>query len=468
MELLPTEIKIKIFTSLPALPDVWSLNRTSTSFHKTFVGAKTFIIQKWVKNGLDPKLLREVLALGRSIQISVWSREAVLEILDTYFSVQPTIKTIMWDMSTAMKIHQLQTLVECFAAEFAADARGRDSLTDDDSSLKSAPTTSELRRFQRNFWKFELYCNLFRKITPRNRRIRQHRFSTDEQKSIFFDHFTAFENEQLGCVHDYLWDQVSCAFDEVAAHDVKWGGKWQVDWVSDYWTGEAGWKEALLSRGLAQIMAMKNARDYAVQYDLVQGQGSRPDFDGEFLAEGLMRTSLDDNDCFKEPEDLTLEQIRESSISPLSPEPDDGPYEAWKWLFGHKYISRYFLGETWFLRQRAYVMWDSDRMALWSILKDQRADIFQKFQYAYQPSLDAISKQNQSYEERSVIYEEGGRGWWDFNDHSRIEWPVTRSKNRLKRKRSACLTASSFDIEGVSKRKLTRSISYLPSSEEGF
>ena len=203
METLPTEIKVQVFNFLFSLSDVKSLNQISPSFHEAFVSSKNFIIQKLVKNRLDPELLREIQAVARSLHMKVWSREEVLEILGSYFSSQPRIMAaIKWDMSTTLVIDQLQTLIDDFSAHYASTA-----LTDGYESNREADsrpvTVSESRRFNRNFWKFELYCNLFRDHLPNKTRPYQQRFSTKEQKSLFPDHFAALENEQLGYIHLY-------------------------------------------------------------------------------------------------------------------------------------------------------------------------------------------------------------------------------------------------------------------------
>ncbi|KAL8739860.1 MAG: hypothetical protein Q9190_007378 [Brigantiaea leucoxantha] len=444
MDSLAVEIKVNIFTALLDLSDLKSLILTSTSFYGAFIGTKRLIIQEVVRNGLDLELVREISALAQSLRIKTWSREAVLEILGTYFSTQPNIKTYDWDVSTALDIYRIHTLAADFSADFASTALAKECITNQDGDSGPAPSTSELRRFERNFWKFELYCNLFRVRTPNHAPSKQDRFSPEEQKLIFFDHFAAYENEQLGCVHDYLWDQISRAFDDVAAHDVLWGAEWSIDWTDDYATGDASWKESLLSQGLARIKMMGNARTYEARYHLVQGQTPCPDFDDEFLVEGLSSEVMDGNDYAEELNDMTLEQARESSKTPLFPEPDDGPIVAWKWAYGNWYANCYFFSKNWFMRQRAYVMWDMDRLAFWGLFKSHRADFSELFDYAYEASSVAIEEARKSWEARSEIYVNGGRGWWSPNDLSRIEWPAGLKKRALLRLEAipGCQTAS--------------------------
>lgn len=52
-------------------------------------------------------------------------------------------------------------------------------------------------RYEREFYRFELYCNLYHDFkTPV--------MSLEEQRVFFFSNFSPWENEQLTCVHDYL------------------------------------------------------------------------------------------------------------------------------------------------------------------------------------------------------------------------------------------------------------------------
>ncbi|KAL9611293.1 MAG: hypothetical protein Q9167_004057 [Letrouitia subvulpina] len=155
-----------------------------------------------------------------------------------------------------------------------------------------------------------------------------------------------------------------------------------------------------------------NARTYEARYRLVQGQTPCPDFDRKFFVTPLLSAYMDDNGYVEELENMTLEQARESSKNPLSSEPDDGPIVAWKWAYGGWYANCYIFAENWFFRQRAYVMWDIDRLALWGLFQSCRADVSEAIGRAYELSSTAEEEQRKSYEARSEIYKNGGRGWW--------------------------------------------------------
>ena len=55
----------------------------------------------------------------------------------------------------------------------------------------------------------------------------------EEQKLIFFDKFAPFENEQLGCIQDYLTEIVSESFNDVARHEIEWA-ELDFQYINDY------------------------------------------------------------------------------------------------------------------------------------------------------------------------------------------------------------------------------------------
>lgn len=100
--------------------------------------------------------------------------------------------TQSWPLLDALRISDFHAHVRHFAADFATTALAS-CYTGSTSTL---PTKTEIARIERAFYPFELYCKLFPSShTPR--RARKHH-------EIFFSKFSAWENEQLACVHDYL------------------------------------------------------------------------------------------------------------------------------------------------------------------------------------------------------------------------------------------------------------------------
>ena len=105
--------------------------------------------------------------------------------------------------------------------------------------------------------------------------------------------------------------------------------------------------------------------------------------------------------------------------SPSQNDPDPGPAKAWRWA--HEHVSRDSFVQYEYhreLRKRGYVMWDLERLERWNLFgaaweSDPKVDI------DYVQEYQAMIK---SFDERSEIYERGGRGWWSEGDESKIVW----------------------------------------------
>ena len=69
---------------------------------------------------------------------------------------------------------------------------------------RSIATRQEICRIERALYRFEIYCNIFRE-SPKA----QYSSVYGEQKRLFFSNFAPWENEQLGCIHDFLARVVS-------------------------------------------------------------------------------------------------------------------------------------------------------------------------------------------------------------------------------------------------------------------
>lgn len=142
------------------------------------------------------------------------------------------------------------------------------------------------------------------------------------------------------------------------------------------------------------------------------------------LHDALVACSVefDDNgeildEAFDEISDEEVEALIQRSIQQ---DTDNGPASAWQ--SEHRYVSR----EAWVmtgynagLRERAYVLWDNDRLDKYSMLELYRSVPEDPSHMCHE---DEFINMQKSFEERSQIWRKGGRGYWSPNDTSRIEW----------------------------------------------
>ncbi|KAH8597368.1 hypothetical protein B0O99DRAFT_684699 [Bisporella sp. PMI_857] len=117
-----------------------------------------------------------------------------------------------WNFVNAVSVIRLYHQVNGLATDFASQSKSTCQL----EGKQFAVSKSELKRYERAFYRFELYCNLFGGLKSPS-------LSLQEQRDAFFSKFSPSENEQLACVHDYLCRLLSPAyFNEMGEHDVMW------------------------------------------------------------------------------------------------------------------------------------------------------------------------------------------------------------------------------------------------------
>lgn len=143
---------------------------------------------------------------------------------------------------------------------------------------------------------------------------------------------------------------------------------------------------------------------------------------------GYFEPNLPDalNGVLGEDDDRTLEELSEEDLHSIAPRHDDqpendtdrGPFEAWCNAHADSTLqaSLMFDADAW-LRERAYVLWDRDRM------QKQFNDSFgedpgHQADYTGQDYEDML----ESFGERSKIWQKGAHGYWSKGDTSRILW----------------------------------------------
>lgn len=199
---------------LSALPDVSSLQTTVFScplFYRAFWEAEnTIITQILTKQIHDDVIGIATVTLESSYLDSInpdpESRQALLQFVDKRLRLRQSPLPRKWLLSDAARLGRLHCAVEWLADTFVTECFARKPLTSSDAPA----TTLEVRRIQRALYRFEIYCNLFRPGPPARGSGRQRDpLFYRQQKQLFFENFAQLENEQLGCIHDFLFRLIS-------------------------------------------------------------------------------------------------------------------------------------------------------------------------------------------------------------------------------------------------------------------
>ena len=282
---LPAEIKQHILCDLPNVSSLQVVATTCSSFYDVFLGSESLIIGEVLLIQINPALLQTAVLILCSLSLEPWSKSKVQSLLmpldsDKKLSLPP------WTLRNALRISRLHEHIEFFAADFVSTTIAALPESPRATDLSALPLSSgESLRIQRAFYRFELFCNLFRERKKKG----DERFASLELRDHFFARFLPCENEQLACVYEYLWRKLSIcmyniysvslppakhihaiAYNDVTEHDIDWA-KWEFDPVEESDITEDNYSmEHYLSKGLAYIRRVITVKTYDECHDLLK------------------------------------------------------------------------------------------------------------------------------------------------------------------------------------------------------
>lgn len=190
---LPMELKEAILGEITDLPSLKAAILSHSWFywvyHDAFKGIIAF------------NLLPDALAAVESQKCTwPWDRDNVYDILEDYFDN----KIPPWTFRDAQEALALHRRIGFFVDDFASAALSRAPTGKGEVWVLSP---SERDRLVRTFYRFEILSNLLRHCDRWDAKAPQIRF--EEQLYLHMERYSAWENEQLACVADYLFRRLS-------------------------------------------------------------------------------------------------------------------------------------------------------------------------------------------------------------------------------------------------------------------
>lgn len=188
MEELPLELVQRVFAHL----DLASIRNAALSCHtflNAFKSAETVITSEVLLRQIDLSVLPEAILVEKSWKLGKPSAAQAIQFAQDHLSTRAPAPT-QWRLADALSLERFHRYVDYFADQYSAEAIGKQPRL----LGLGKPSHAELLRFQRAFYRFQLYCNV----------VGQRASEPQEMRDMFFGHFAAWENEQLACVYEYL------------------------------------------------------------------------------------------------------------------------------------------------------------------------------------------------------------------------------------------------------------------------
>ncbi|KAL2831313.1 hypothetical protein BJY01DRAFT_254324 [Aspergillus pseudoustus] len=363
LERLSTELIQAILSELSDIQSLESAVLTGPCLYAAFRGAESQIVKSVLFQQFDADLLHNALSAEVSMQRSTWQESDVREFLDSYLSLnKQTFHSVLnYTLSQALRLARLLVLIDRFTRDLIAPVLARNKPLDDRHAEPPSPalplSQTESNRFVRTFYRFQIYCSLFGDpITCPYQ-------DGPERGLVFFAHFSAWENEQLACIHDYLLRVMAPVFRQEAETDAEWIMYFI---LSD--TGEDSIVQQYhLSRGLNHIQRFLDADSPEERHSLLSDKQNRKSHMAFFS------DILRDINEFEQSEplkDLTAAEEQELVRQPLYSDPDTGPELVWRWAHQNQECSQFVFSLSQApLREWAYVMWDQQRLEGWGVFE---------------------------------------------------------------------------------------------------
>ncbi|KAJ5919071.1 hypothetical protein N7466_010014 [Penicillium verhagenii] len=361
---LPPECTQNILMYFDNVTSICSAILSHSSLYRAFHGARDLILKSVLSNMIPLDLLPEACAVLRASKIHVWDQKTRDDNLDNF---RRRLIPAEFSLQDAISMEEFHLSASFFTADFTSMALSRHILKDKTTTTNPNPVTAnEWHRVLRSFYWWEWYT--------RSCRVISNRFIRAEQSPRHLQMFSIWEKEQLASVGEYLFHKITKPFNEVAAHDIKWGSLASEVWDS-LWphTANGFWLQRL-----PFLQRLVSAETYDQGHNLMDsnwemtsdtGCSSRSGVDAWVPAAHEPKFAL--------LQTYTEEELKNVIGTPWAFESDNGPLEAWKWT--HQEQSYFFFVQCpklrW-LRRRGYVMWNYDRLKEWGLF-DLQSDQFE-------------------------------------------------------------------------------------------
>ncbi|KAI1311828.1 hypothetical protein F5Y03DRAFT_342503 [Xylaria venustula] len=371
IERLPLELLQMI---LSALPDVVLLQTAVLScplFYRSFLEAESAIVTQVLFNQLDMTLLPEAIATAESACLRPHdtdpkSREAIIEFVTRNLHQRSTLPG-SWSLTKALHIGRFHFHVQAFTDMFINTTFARIPRVQSDSvatrTATRAATRQERKRVECALYRFEIYCNLFRESRNAESPI------YEEQRQLFFQNFAPWENEQLGCIHDFLFEVIAPIFNDILEGNSFWK-EIPVRRATDVGDHHV---QHIMSFGLKKLHDITESKSFEETCRLLT-QNVLPPISLSFLYEGFHYAKTS-NSGVSLNDSLTPEDKARFIRSPFFADPDSGPEDVWRWAHQDE-ICWYWVytEDRRDLRQWGYVMWDKSRLEAVGIFQEPWTD----------------------------------------------------------------------------------------------
>ena len=220
LERLPTEIQLTILLNIGDIASLKSLVRASPRYHSAYLSQRHAILERVLFNSIHPEVLYDAFSAIDSAKIKTSDRKDRAARVRTYLSDYRHTRDT-WvppehlDLETLYGLARLQNHVQHSTQDLYRVASSSHPFPGTQMMHSEELSVNESRRFYRAFYRFDIFCNLFRNwktppadelLSKASNRHPENPFVLEplEKSSRFLSLFNPWEVEELACVRDYF------------------------------------------------------------------------------------------------------------------------------------------------------------------------------------------------------------------------------------------------------------------------
>jgi hypothetical protein len=371
IESIPSELQLAIMSQLPDIKSLRRLSLASPELNRLRIEHQATVLAAILNREIDACVLEQAYWAVRAAQQSFDSsnhgsklRDFMAEFSDDE-SGPPETKNL--PLADLIKISDLHVPVTTLVEDFCAYAFAGPLAPSPGDSKPTKISSMEFNRIGRAFYRFELYCNLYKDhpviedetLQDTNRLHFNNRLQIKMDSFKLFDSWNAWEVEGVACIRDYFCARLTEAFASIqeADHSAPSGPSFlHQDRDTDHL------KEMFMNRGLTFLCKLLMASSGCERYQMFQSimhDLSCSETRDIFITYALravplgMRPGRDMVEAFCHADELLFEGDINAAAPPL----------AWIWVNDRTCQPFYAQKHMEYLRSLGYVMWNKDRLS---------------------------------------------------------------------------------------------------------
>ena len=222
LERLPTEIQLAILLNIGDIGSLLSLIRASPRYHSAYLSQRNVILKRVLFDSIHPDVLYDAFSAIDSTEIMTSNRKDRAARVRSFLSDYKDNRE-KWappehlDLESLYRLARLQNHVQHSTEDLCRIATSSHPFPGTQIVYGEELSINESRRFYRAFYRFDIFCNLFRNwktppddelLSNASNRHHENPFQLEplEKSSRFLGLFSPWEVEELACVRDYFFN----------------------------------------------------------------------------------------------------------------------------------------------------------------------------------------------------------------------------------------------------------------------